>query len=190
MPGSDRKSHFPSIEKKHGMPMSYWFAQMEKVAGKKYPEQIAFLRENHGFSQAHANALVMFTRGSKSSRRFNTLEQYLEPFDAVKKKTVKAIFKAIKAKYPKMEIVIAWNQPMLKLGDDYIFGVTVLKNHILMAPWSKDVIAQFEDRLEDFKVNKKTIQVPVDWKINAKLLQDMAKARVKELKLPNTASVI
>jgi uncharacterized protein YdhG (YjbR/CyaY superfamily) len=50
-----------------------------------------------------------------------------------------------------------------------------------MAPWSKDVIAQFEDRLEDFKVNKKTIQVPVDWKVNAKLLQDMARARVKEL---------
>jgi uncharacterized protein YdhG (YjbR/CyaY superfamily) len=181
MATSDRKSHFPSIEKKHGMPMSHWFAQMEKVAGKKYPEQIAFLRENHGFSQAHANALVMFTRGSKSSKRFNTLEQYLEPFDAVKKKTVKSIFKAIKAKYPKMELVIAWNQPMLKLGDDYIFGVTVLKNHILMAPWSKDVIAQFEDRLEDYKVNKKTIQIPVDWKVNAKLLQDMARARVKEL---------
>ena len=154
---------------------------MEKVAGKKYPEQIAFLRENHGFSQAHANALVMYTRGSKSSKRFNTLEQYLEPFDAVKKKTAKAIFKAIKAKYPKMELVIAWNQPMLKLGDDYIFGVTVLKNHILMAPWSKDVIAQFADRLEDYKVNKKTIQIPVDWKVNAKLLQDMARARVKEL---------
>ena len=181
MATSDRKSHFPSIEKKHGMPMSHWFAQMEKVAGKKYPEQIAFLRENHGFSQAHANALVMYTRGSKSSKRFNTLEQYLEPFDAVKKKTVKSIFKAIKAKYPKMELVIAWNQPMLKLGDDYIFGVTVLKNHILMAPWSKDVIAQFADRLEDYKVNKKTIQGPVDWKVNAKLLQDMAKARVKEL---------
>jgi uncharacterized protein YdhG (YjbR/CyaY superfamily) len=181
MASSDRKSHFPSIEKKHGMPMSHWFAQMEKVAGKKYPEQIAFLRENHGFSQAHANALVMYTRGSKSSKRFNTLEQYLEPFDAVKKKTVKSIFKAIKAKYPKMELVIAWNQPMLKLGDDYIFGVTVLKNHILMAPWSKDVIAQFEDQLGDYKVNKKTIQVPVDWKVNAKLLQDMARARVKEL---------
>ena len=80
-----------------------------------------------------------------------------------------------------MELVIAWNQPMLKLGDDYIFGLSVLKNHILMAPWSKDVLDQFQDRLEDYKVNKKTIQIPVDWKVNAKLLQDMARARVKEL---------
>jgi uncharacterized protein YdhG (YjbR/CyaY superfamily) len=175
MAGADRKSHFPSIEKKHGMPMSHWFAQMEKVAGKKYPEQIAFLRENHGFSQAHANALVMFTRGSKSSKRFNTLEEYLKPFDAQKKKTVKAIFKAIQSKYPKMELVIAWNQPMLKLGDDYIFGLSVLKNHILMAPWSKDVLDQFQDRLEDYKVNKKTIALPNDWQVDVKLLQAMMK---------------
>jgi uncharacterized protein len=182
MAGTDRKSHFPSIEKKHGMPMEHWFKQMEKVAGKKYPEQIAFLRENHGFSQAHANALVMFSRGSKSSKRFNTLEDYLKPFDAQKKITVKAIFKAAKAKHPKMELVIAWNQPMLKLGDDYILGVSVLKNHILLGPWGKDVIKRFADRLEDYKTNKKTIQVPVDWKVNAKLLQDIVKDRVKEIK--------
>lgn len=181
MAGTDRKSHFPSIEKKHGMPMEHWFKQMEKVAGKKYPEQIAFLRENHGFSQAHANALVMFSRGSKSSKRFNSLDDYLKTFDAQKKKTVKAIFKAAKAKHPKMELVIAWNQPMLKLGDDYILGVSVLKNHILLGPWGKDVIKRFSDRLEDYKTNKKTIQVPVDWKVNAKLLQDIVRYRVKEL---------
>jgi hypothetical protein len=116
MATGDRKAHFPSIEKKYGMPIAHWFKQMEKVAGKRYPEQIAFLRENHAFSQAHANALVMYTRGSKSSKRFNSLDDYLKDFDPVKKKTVKAIFKAAKAKHPKMEIVMAWNHPMLKLG--------------------------------------------------------------------------
>ena len=181
MATADRKSHFPSIEKKYGMPMAHWFKQMERVAGKKYPEQIAFLRENHGFSQAHANALVMHTRGSKSAKRFNTLDQYLAPFDPIKKKTVKAIFKAAKAKYPKMEIVIAWNHPQLKLGEDYILGVSVLKNHILLGPWGDKVITRFADRLVDYKTNKKTIQVPVDWKVNAKLLQDIVKDRVKEL---------
>ena len=163
------------------MPMAHWFKQMEKVAGKKYPEQIAFLRENHAFSQAHANALVMYTRGSKSSKRFNSLDDYLKDFDPVKKKTVKAIFKAAKAKHPKMEIVMAWNHPMLKLGEDYILGVSVLKNHILLGPWGDNVIKRFADRLEDYKTNKKTIQVPVDWKVNVKLLQDIVKDRVKEL---------
>jgi hypothetical protein len=50
----DRASYFPAIEKKYGQPMSYWFDQMDEIADRKYPEQIAFLRENHGFSQAHA----------------------------------------------------------------------------------------------------------------------------------------
>jgi hypothetical protein len=55
------------------------------------------------------------------------------------------------------------------------------KNHILLGPWGDNVIKKFADRLEDYKTNKKTIQVPVDWKIDAKLLQDIVKSRVKEL---------
>lgn len=177
----DRSSYFPAIEKKYGQPMSYWFDQMDEIADRKYPEQIAFLRENHGFTQAHANALVMYSRGSKSAHRVSTLDQYLEPFDETKQKTVRAILAAITSKYPTMEQVIAWNQPMLKFDGQYIFGVTVLTHHILMAPWSKAVLDEFAPRLTDFKVNKKTIQVPVDWKPDTALLRDMAAARIAEV---------
>jgi uncharacterized protein YdhG (YjbR/CyaY superfamily) len=177
----DRSSYFPAIEKKYGQPMSYWFDQMAEIADRNYPEQIAFLRENHGFSQAHANALVLYSRGSTSAHRVSSLDEYLEPSDEAKRTTVRAIFKAITSKYPKMELVIAWNQPMLKLDGQYIFGVTVLTNHILMAPWSKAVLAEFAPRLTDYKVNKKTIQVPVDWRPDTKLLRDMAAARIAEL---------
>jgi uncharacterized protein YdhG (YjbR/CyaY superfamily) len=160
--------------------MSYWFDQMDQIADRKYPEQIAFLKENHGFSQAHANALVMYSRGSKSAHRVSTLDEYLEPCDATKRKTVRAILKAITSNHPKMETVIAWNQPMLRLDGQYIFGVMVLSNHILIAPWSKAVLDEFAPRLSDYKVNKKTIQVPVDWKPDVKLLRDMAAARIAE----------
>jgi uncharacterized protein YdhG (YjbR/CyaY superfamily) len=176
----DRASYFPAIEKKYGQPMSYWFDQMAEIADRKYPEQIAFLRENHGFSQAHANALVMYSRGSTSAQRVHTLDEYLEPFDETKRATVRGILKAITSTYPTMETVIAWNQPMLKLDGQYIFGVTVLTNHILMAPWSTDVLEQFRPRLADYKVNKKTIQVPVDWQPDVALLRDMAAARIAE----------
>ncbi len=178
----ERSAYFPAIEKKYGQPMAYWHSLMKELSDQKYPEQIAYLKENHGFSQAHANALVMYSRGSTSAKRFNTLAQFLEPHDAVKKKTVKAIFKAIQDAYPKMELVIAWNQPMLKLGDEYIFGVSVLKNHILLGPWGKDVVTTFEKRLKDYKTNKKTIQVPSDWAVDKKLVVDLAKHRVSELK--------
>ncbi|MGA1594869.1 MAG: DUF4287 domain-containing protein, partial [Ilumatobacteraceae bacterium] len=51
----DRSEYFPAIERRYGQPMSHWFSVMEELADQRYPEQIAFLRENHGFSQAHAN---------------------------------------------------------------------------------------------------------------------------------------
>ena len=114
----ERSSFFPAIEKKYGLPMSYWFERMQEIADQKYPEQIAYLRENHGFSQAHANALVLYSRGSTSSKKYDTVEQYLAQFDEVKRQTVLDVFSAITSKFPKLETVIAWNQPMLKLGED------------------------------------------------------------------------
>ena len=177
---ADRESYFPAIEKKYGHKMSYWHDQMAEIADWKYPEQIAFLKENHGFSQAHANALVMYSRGSKTTRKFNSLADYLKPFDSTKRETVNSIFKIMQDKYPDGEVVIAWNQPMFKYKGQYIFGITVLTNHILMAPWSKDVIAEFESRLTKLKVNKKTIQIPVDWKVDKKLILDLVKARISE----------
>lgn len=178
----DRASYFPAIEKKYGQPMQYWFDQMAELSDRKYPEQVAFLKENHGFSQAHANALVMYCRGSKSSRRHDTLDDYLAQYDETKGATVRAILKAISSKYPSMEYVIAWNQPMLKLDGQYVFGVSVLTHHILLGPWGDGIIDKFRPRLEGYKVNKKTIQVPVDWKPDTKLLRDMAAARIAEFR--------
>lgn len=178
----DREAHFPAIEKKYGEKMSYWFKVMKDLDGKKYPEQIAFLRENYGFSQAHANALVMYSRGSTSSKRFDTPAEYFKTLKPAQVKTIKAIFKAITSKYPELELVIAWNQPMLRIDKDYIFGVSAATNHVLMAPWSKDVLAKFAPKLKDLDLKKKTIGVPNDWEVDEKLLQAMVKARLAELK--------
>jgi hypothetical protein len=106
---TDRTSYFPLIEKRYGEKMSYWHGVMKKLEGKKYPEQIAHLKENYGFSQAHANALVMYSRGSKSAARFSSVSDYYKSLDPKQAKLVKAIFAAIKKKHPKLTLVIAWN---------------------------------------------------------------------------------
>lgn len=175
-----RESHFPSIEKKYGEPMKYWFAVMKKLEGKKYPEQVSHLRENYGFSQAHANALVMYSRGSVSSRRFETPSDYFKSIKPEQAKTMKKIFGAIQTKFPKLELVIAWNQPMLKNGGEYIFGVSAASNHILLAPWNQDVLKEFAPEFAEHRVNKKTIALPNDWPVNEKLLQKMAKASLQK----------
>ena len=94
---------------------------------------------------------------------------------------MRAIFATIEKKFPDLELVIAWNQPMLKSGDGYVIGVMLNKSHILLAPWGKGVLASFEPRLTGLEMNKKTVRVPFDWKVDAKLLQDMAAARIAQL---------
>ena len=180
---TSRESHFPSIEKKYGEPMKYWFAIMKKLEGQKYPEQVAHLKENYGFSQAHANALVMFSRGSTSTRKFENPSDFYKTIKPDQVKTVKKIFKVIQNKYPKLDLVIAWNQPMLRLDKDYVFGISVAKNHILMAPWSKAALKKLMPLMEDLDVNMKTIGVPNDWKVDEKLILNLVKIRLSEINI-------
>jgi len=174
--GPERASLFPAIEKRYGQPMSHWHREMQKVAGQRYPEQMAFLQEQHGFSRAHANALVQYSRGSKSARRFSTVDDYLAPHDAIKQATVRAILDSITDAYPQADVVIAWNQPMAMLGGKYVFGLGVFSKHILIAPFDSEVIEEFRERLSGYSLNKKTIKVPVDWQVDARLVQDLVAA--------------
>jgi len=182
IPGPARDSHFPAIEKRYGQPMKYWFSVMNDLADEKYPAQIAYLRENYGFSQAHANALVMYSRGSVSAKRFATPAEYYKSIDPQQVKTIKSIFKVITTKYPRAELVVAWNQPMVKIDEAYVFGATVATKHILISPWSADVIAEFAKKMEDLAVKKKTIGIPNDWKVNSSLILTLVRARLKEVK--------
>ena len=177
-----RESHFPAIEKRYGEKMAYWFKVMAKLEGKKYPEQIAHLRENYGFSQAHANALVMYSRGSESSKRFETPAQYYKTVTPQQAKTMKAIFKAITTKFPQLELVIAWNQPMVKLDKHYIFGASASTKHVLIAPWDQKVLKEFAPKFIEGKALKKTIQLPNDWEVDTKLIQAVIKASLSNLK--------
>ena len=175
-----RESHFPAIEKKYGQPMSFWFRTMSEIADLKYPEQIAYLRENFDFSQSHANALVMYSRGSHSAQRFSNVSEFYKSINPVQARTLRSIFKAIKLKFPQANLVIAWNQPMLRLDGQYIFGASVSKNHISISPWSSEVIEKFAPKMKDLDVKKKTIGVPNDWDVDAGLLQAMVGSRLKE----------
>ena len=177
----NRSAYFPAIEKKHGEPIRYWLKAVKDLGETTYPKQIAFLRENYGFSQAHANAVVMYVRGSKSSKRFASPEDYFKKLDPVQAKTARKIFKIIRTKYPKLELVVAWNQPMLMKGKAYVFGLSATKNYLLIAPYGSAALKKFAPQLKDYKVNKKTIQIPSDWKVDSKILLGLVKTRLSEV---------
>ena len=178
---SDLSKHFAAIEKKHGEKATVWLKRLKDLKTDKYQEQISFLRENHGFSQAHANALVMYHRGSKSSNKFGTPENYFKSIDPQVATTIKKIFAAVTAKHKNLELVMAWNQPMLRLGTGYIVGVSVSKNHLTLNPFSTTVLNLVTPKLAKYEVKKHTFLVPLDWKVDTALIQAIAKARIAEI---------
>lgn len=176
----DRSQHFPAIERKHGKPVAFWLKELAALGEAKYAEQVEFLRERHGFSQAHANAVVMYARGSTSSRRVASPEAFFASLGGQREATARAVFAAIMQHFPDLELVIAWNQPMLRRGKDYVFGLSAATNHLLIAPWG-GITPSIAARLKGLEANKKTVRVPVDWKVDAALLRLMVKERLAQL---------
>jgi uncharacterized protein len=115
--------------------------------------------------------------------RFYSLEDYLASLDSRKAKTIKAVIELILTQFPELEVKISWNVPQIHWNGKYVFGVSALKNHLSLAPWSARVIEAFQVRLEQEKyvVRKNLFQIPVDWEIDAELLQNLVRARLAEL---------
>ena len=113
--------------------------------------------------------------------RFNSVEDYLTSVDHAKARTLKSVIDFILAEFPGLESKISWNVPNIHRDGKYVAGVCAYKNHLTFAPWSPRVIKDFKERLKPFVVLKYCFQVPVDWKIDKKLVKDLVRARLAEL---------
>lgn len=54
-------SYFPSIEKKHGKPISEWQSLIRSSDLTKHMDLVNWLKTEHGLGHGHANALVAHT---------------------------------------------------------------------------------------------------------------------------------
>lgn len=176
----DRSAHFPTIERKHGRPVAEWLEELAALGDVGYAEQMTFLRDRHGFSRTHANAVVMTARGSASAKRFADPEAFFASLEAQHEQLARAIFATITERFGDLELVVAWNQPMLKRGSDYVFGLSAATRHLTIAPWGglSDAVTS---RLGDLEANVKTVKVPLDWEIDAELLHLMVGERLAEI---------
>ncbi len=115
--------------------------------------------------------------------KFSSVEDYLASLDTQKASTLRAIIDFILTQFPQLECKISWNVPQVHFRGEYVFGVSALKNHLALAPWSSRVIEDFRVRLEQEKyvVRKNLFQIPVDWQMDKELLKDLVQARLAEL---------
>lgn len=54
-------SYFPSIEKKHGRPISDWQELVRAAYPAKHMALVAMLKNDHDIGHGHANAIVAHT---------------------------------------------------------------------------------------------------------------------------------
>ena len=115
------------------------------------------------------------------SPRFSSVEDYLTSLDPTKEKTLRSVIDFILKQFPELQSKMSWNVPNIHRNGKYIVGICAYKRHLTFAPWSARVIAHFKPRLRKFVVKKYCFQIPVDWKIDRKLVKDLVRARVAEL---------
>lgn len=124
------------------------------------------------------------TNGSRKevkSPRFHSVEDYLVLQDPIKGKTLRSVIDFILAEFPELESKISWNVPTIHRKGKYVAGLCAYQHHLTFAPWSPRVMEDFKARLGDFVVWKNCFQIPVDWEIDRKLVQDLVRARLAEL---------
>jgi hypothetical protein len=115
--------------------------------------------------------------------KFDSVDAYLASLDPPKGETLRAVIETILDEFPELECKLAWNVPQIHSGKDYVFGVSALKGHLALAPWSPDVVASFTGRLraDGYVVKQNLFQVPIDWDVDRELLVDLVNARLAEL---------
>ena len=177
----DRTAQFPLIERRYGHPVSFWLTRLGELDDIRYAAQMAYLQEEHGFSRAHADTVVMYARGSKSTRRFADPDAYFASITPTQATTARAIFATIQKHFNDLELVIAWNQPMLRRGSKYVFALAAASEHMLLMPWGEKVLEVVAPHLDGLTVKKKTVQIPSDWKVDATLLTAMVTERLRQI---------
>jgi uncharacterized protein YdhG (YjbR/CyaY superfamily) len=115
------------------------------------------------------------------SPRFNSVEEYLASVDPAKERTLRSVIDLILAEFPELESKISWNVPTIHRKGKHVAGICAYQHHLTFAPWSPRVIEGFEVRLGKFVVSKNCFQIPVDWKVDRKLVKDLVRARLAEL---------
>jgi uncharacterized protein YdhG (YjbR/CyaY superfamily) len=115
------------------------------------------------------------------SLRFGSVEDYLTSLDPTKGKALRSVIDFILKQFPELQCKISWNVPNLHRNGKYVVGICAYKRHLTFAPWSPRVIAHFKARLGKFVVKKYCFQIPVDWKLDRKLVKDLVRARLAEL---------
>lgn len=110
----------------------------------------------------------------------NVVDKYISEFPKEVQEKLKEMRKIIKGILKDAEEKISYGMPSYYM-DGPVVHFAGFKKHIGFFP-TPGAIVHFKDQLDDYKLSKGTIQFPLDKEIPTKLVKDIVKYRLNEVK--------
>lgn len=114
---------------------------------------------------------------------FDSLEDFYASLSDVTSTAIRRFVNWVANAHPEFELVLAWNQPMFRIGTKYIIGFMPTKNYINLATVSGETVGLLGERLAGYRHGGRTITLPFDWTIDEPLLEEVIRIRLVELGL-------
>jgi len=83
--------------------------------------------------------------------------------DTDQRQRVEQIFEHISTRFPQLESVIKWNQPMFADHGTFIIGFSAAKNHLAVAP-EMVALNRFEDEIHKAGYQRTNQILKIQWK--------------------------
>lgn len=115
--------------------------------------------------------------------KFDDIDQFYASLPADQAEHISSLVAYVAKKYPQLELVIAWNQPMFKLKGKYLIGFMPTKKHTNLLTVTDTAITALGEDISAYKHGTRSISLPFDWKIDDGLMKKVIQLRASELGL-------
>lgn len=97
------------------------------------------------------------------------------------RKRMEEVFNWISEKYPNLEPVLKWNQPMFTDHGTYIIGFSVSKKHFAVAPERAGMVHLADDiEKSGYDYTKEIVRIPWDKPMDFSLLEKMIEFNIMD----------
>jgi len=112
---------------------------------------------------------------------FKSVDDYIGSQPTAVQSTLERVRSTIRKAIPEAEEVISYKIPTYKLPGGPVLYFAGWKQHYSLYPASGHVVAALKDDLAPYEVKKGTIRFPLSQPVPVKLIERIAKLRVKEI---------
>jgi len=118
---------------------------------------------------------------------FTSVDQYIASQPKAVQRVLKRVRSTIRKGMPEAEEAISYKIPAFKLHGRAVLYFAGWKEHYSLYPSTDRLVAAFKDDLAPYEVSKGTIRFPLSEPVPVKLIEGIAKFRVKEVALRKKA---